>query len=156
MAEITGVGQVTDQVFIAGARAIYSVPELQSAGITHILKLYFDDPEWPEVFTILDHPLDDGVFIPRETLRQGLAFIRTAVGAGQKVLVVCGLGASRSSTFVLAYLLEQGYNLEDAFRLLRSVRPQAWPARDLWTTLLTHYQAPYTLEQIEAWAAPNG
>jgi hypothetical protein len=57
-----------------------------------------------------------------------------------------------ASTFVLASPLEQGYDLGDAFRPLRSVRPQAWPARALWTTLLTHYQTPYTLEQIETWA----
>lgn len=153
MSAIEGVGQVTKQLFIAGARAICSVPELRAAGVTHVLKHYFDDPFWPDDITVLEHPVEDGVFIPKDMLEPGFAFIRSAQDHGQRVLVVCQLGVSRSSTFVLASLPEQGYDLHDAFRLLRSVRPQAWPPRALWTTLLTHYPTPYALELIEAWAA---
>ena len=149
--EIPGTGQVTESVFIGGARAYGSIPALRAAGITHVLKLYFDAPEWGEPFTVFEHALEDGVFIPAETLERGLAFIRDGVAAGGKVLVCCQLGASRSATFVLAHLLEQGYDLREAFRRLRAVRPHAWPARALWETLLTHYATPYTLDDIETW-----
>lgn len=155
MVEIPGVGQVTESVFIGGARAYGSIMALREAGVTHVLKLYFDDPYWPEPFTVFEHPLEDGVFIPVETLRQGLTFIQAGVEAGGKVLVCCQLGSSRSATFVLAHLLEQGWDLRESFRRVRAVRPMAWPARALWETLLTHYPGPYTLAEIEAWAAPS-
>lgn len=145
------VGQVTPHLFIGGTRAWFAVEELRRRGITHILKLYFDDPYWPEPFVVFEHPLDDGVFIPWETLEEGLAFIRAVEAREEKVLVVCGLGISRSATFVLAHLLEKGGDLREAFLQLRAVRPQAWPARALWQTLITHYQAPYTLSDIDAW-----
>lgn len=149
--EIPGVGQVTASVFFGGAKAYASIPALQAAGVTHVLKLYFDDPYWGEPFTVFEHALEDGVFIPAEILEQGLAFIREGVAASGKVLVCCQLGSSRSATFVLAHLLEQGWDLREAFLRVRAVRPVAWPARALWETLLTHYATPYTLDQIENW-----
>jgi len=150
--EIIGVAQVTDHVFIGSARALFAASELREAGVSHVLKLFFDDSRWPTEFIVLEHPLEDGVFIPKEALDHGVSFVRNAVESGHRVLVMCGLGASRSSTIVLAYLIEQGYDLRDAFRLLRSARPQAWPARALWTTLITHYDVAYDLDQIEEWA----
>ena len=44
-------------------------------------------------------------------LQRGVSFICEQVDAGKQVLVVCGAGISRSLTFVLAYLLERGYEL---------------------------------------------
>jgi len=151
MIDPPSIGEVTPSVFIGGAGLVQHCAWLRAAGITHILKLYFDEPEWPDDFTVLDLPMDDGVFIEADTLRQGVDFIHVAVGARRRVLVVCGLGISRSATFVLAYLLEQGYDLHEAFHLLHTARPQAWPMRRLWESLIVHYQAPYTLEEIERW-----
>ena len=54
------------------------------------------------------------------------------VEAGRPVLVMCGAGISRSSTFVLAYLLERGYSLEDAWRLLSERHPAASPLPQMW------------------------
>jgi protein-tyrosine phosphatase len=149
--DIPGVGQVTGQLFISGTRALLALPALRQRGITHVLKLYFDEPSWPEDFIVFDHPLEDGVFIERMILHSGVMFLRETIEAGHNVIVVCGLGISRSSTFILAYLLEAGYDLRDAYDLLIQARPQASPMRALWRSLLTHYPSPYTLDDVEQW-----
>lgn len=145
------VHHVVDGVYIDGARAVYLVPELRRAGITSVLKLYFHAPEWPKDFVVCDNALEDGQFVSQEALQRGVAFISGQVDAGEQVLVVCGAGISRSSTFVLAYLLERGYELPDAWRLLRARHPPALPALQMWNSLLTHYNLPYTLEDVAKW-----
>jgi protein-tyrosine phosphatase len=68
------------------------------------------------------------------------------------LLVACRYGVSRSSTFVLAYLVqEKGYDLPEAWHLLRSNHPLAYPARELWQSLLAHYRQPYTMADVEQW-----
>lgn len=151
-----GIGRVTPLLHIGGVRVISDVEWLRAEKITNILKLYDGDPYWPADFNVHDIPLADGVFIEKATLKDGVDFIRERVEAEQKILVLCGLGISRSATFILAYLLEQGYDLHQAFRLLRTARPQAWPARELWSSLIAHYTTPYTLREIMLWAINKG
>mmetsp|Transcript_12181 Transcript_12181/g.13889 ORF Transcript_12181/g.13889 Transcript_12181/m.13889 type:complete len:119 (-) Transcript_12181:70-426(-) len=55
-------------------------------------------------------------------------FISSSLEEGGKVLVHCFAGKSRSSTFVLAYLMKvKQMNLADAFTLLKSKREQCEP-----------------------------
>jgi hypothetical protein len=102
MQNIGNVHHVAHGVYIGGARAVYLVPELRRAGVTRVLKLYFHIPDWPDDFLVCDNPLEDGVFVPQEVLQHGVSFVREQVEAGEKVLVVCGAGISRSSTFGLS------------------------------------------------------
>jgi hypothetical protein len=146
------IGCVTPLLFIGGTGLVHAADWLRTEGISHVLKLYDGDPYWPSDFTVFEIPIDDGVYITKETMKSGVDFIRRQIEADQKILVMCGLGISRSATFVLAYLLEQGYDLREAFCLLRTVRPQAWPARELWLSLISHYSTPYTIHEIMVWA----
>ncbi|MCP4517435.1 MAG: dual specificity protein phosphatase family protein [Delftia sp.] len=84
-------------------------------------------------------------------MQRGVAFIKEQVEAGQAVLVVCGAGISRSSIFVLAYLLERGYHPREAWRLLHSRHPQARPLPKMWQSLLAHYDLPYTMRDVIDW-----
>ncbi|MGD9099979.1 MAG: dual specificity protein phosphatase [Anaerolineae bacterium] len=151
MQNIGNVHHVADGVYIGGARAVYLVPELRRAGVTRVLKLYFHIPDWPEDFLVCDNPLEDGVFVPQEVLQRGVSFVREQVEAGEKVLVVCGAGISRSSTFVLAYLLERGYELREAWQLLSTRHPIALPLPQMWDSLFTHYDLPYTYRDVVSW-----
>ena len=89
--------------------------------------------------------------LPPLALRFGLDFIQEQVSASKRVLVTCEYGISRSATFVLAYLLEKGYQLPDAWRLLRQQHPRSGPDRVMWESLLEHYRLAYALDEIWAW-----
>jgi protein-tyrosine phosphatase len=149
---IPRVDHVIDGVYISGARAYYSIAELRAAGVTHVLQLYFDTPnwptEWPDDFVIFKNPLPDGEPIEAETLHRGVSFINEQVDAGRSVLVMCGAGISRSSTFVLAYLLERGFNVHDAWQLLRERHPSANPLPQLLLSLVEHYNLAPQLNSI--------
>ncbi len=145
------VDRVIDGLYIASARAAYQAPALRKAGITRVLKLYENGPAWPPDFRLCDNPVEDGAWLPSVDLWRGTAFVQEGLAAGEKVLVVCAAGVSRSATFVLACLVERGYDLRQAWDLLREKHPQAWPALELWESLLRHYKLPYTMRDVVEW-----
>ncbi|HLY27274.1 MAG TPA: dual specificity protein phosphatase [Aggregatilineales bacterium] len=145
------IDHVAHGVYISGYRAIYSAQILREVGITHVLKLYEDGPYWPADFVVCDNPLPDGEPIPAEQLRQGVAFVREQVEAGRSVLVQCGAGISRSSTFVLAFLVDRGYDLKDAWQILKTNHSDANPHPALWYSLIAHYHLPYSTQDVAQW-----
>jgi protein-tyrosine phosphatase len=155
---IPGVDHVLDGVFISGIQAHRAMDTLRTADIRHVLKLYHYEPHWPADFTVCENPVLDGQRLPPGTLERGVGFVREQVEAGRRVLVQCGAGISRSSTFVLAYLVESGLDLKAAFALLRQCHPQAWPLPALWASLLDHYALPYSMDEALGWtfSPPDG
>jgi hypothetical protein len=154
MIVIQNIDHVIDGVYISGVRqAGMQIATLRDAGIVHILKLYPPQGTWPWTsdFTVCDNPVNDQYEISPLQLRFGLDFITDQVAASHKVLVCCEHGISRSATFVLAYLLERGYSLHDAWILLRERHNRASPDRALWETLLTHYNLNDTIEEVYEW-----
>ncbi len=151
MESVSGVNHIQNGVYIGSAQATFHIETLRKLGMTSVLKLYFHDSYWPDDFVVLDNALNDGEFITRDQLRRGVSFIHKQVAAGQKVLVICWAGISRSSTFILAYLLECGYDLRVAWDLLREKRPIVLPALPLWMSLLAHYEVPYSADDVACW-----
>jgi protein-tyrosine phosphatase len=116
--------------------------------------LYFShpaSPAWPPDFRICELPTQEDEPIPSAVLRQGVAFIRDGLAAGEPVLVVCSQGISRAPGLVMAYLVESGTDLRDAWELVQRRYPMAWPQPAMWQSLLTHYQLPYTLDDVAQW-----
>jgi protein-tyrosine phosphatase len=150
---LTHIDHVIGSVYISGANDAYPQAELlQQAGIRHILKLYNNDPHWPTPFTVCDHTIRDRAAVSLDQLQRGVAFIDDCQQQNQPVLVACRYGISRSSTFVLAYLVSIcGYDLADAWHLLLQHHPRAYPAYELWQSLITHYHLPYTMMDIARW-----
>jgi hypothetical protein len=140
-----------DGLYIGSYRATYHAAALRAAGITNVLKLYGDIPDFPEDFNTFENALDDGKYIPDGVLARGVRFVLDRLEAGQPVLVVCGAGISRSSTFVLAALVERGHDLRAAYCLLRRQHPEAQPHPNLWQSLITHYTLDYTLADVLRW-----
>ncbi len=58
-----------------------------------------------------------------EHLDQGVTFIRSVIQSGGKVYIHCGAGVGRAPTMAAAYLIAEGYSLEEALRMIRKVRP---------------------------------
>lgn len=145
------IDHVIDGVYIGSARAIWGADELRQANLKHVLKLYFYEPHWPKDFVVCDNPIIDGERVPTAALERGVKFVREQVEAGRPVLVQCGAGISRSSTFVLGYMIEAGHELRAAYKLLREQHPAAWPLPAMWLSLIEHYQLPYSSNDVLTW-----
>jgi hypothetical protein len=88
---------------------------------------------------ILD--LDDPEMIPEELIWKGLDFIHERLEAGDKVLVACNSGHSRSASLILMYLRaigEMPYPVHKAMNLFRKFYPPYSPASGMkfWTMKL--------------------
>jgi protein-tyrosine phosphatase len=58
-----------------------------------------------------------------EQLKQGVEFIRQQHTAGKRVYIHCGGGIGRAPTMAAAYLIAEGYSLDDAVAMIKRVRP---------------------------------
>lgn len=152
MIRIPGIDHVADGVYISGADATSHVPLMRVRGLTHVLKLYHRRPVWPRDFTVCDNPFNDGQRVSPARLLHGVAFVQTAVRTGRPVLVACRYGISRSSTTVLAYLLERGFDLYDAWALLKTRHRDSRPAPQMWASLFEIYEPPYPLDDALRWS----
>lgn len=89
-------------------------------------------------------PLEDGEPFEEETLRQGVDFVLNQRAAGKAVLVACGAGISRSTSFAITALKEaEGLPLLQAAREVRRLHPDGLPHIALWSSLCLHYQEPH-------------
>jgi len=91
-------------------------------------------------------PVEDGEPLPRDLLRLGVEFVRLEKALGRSVLIACGAGISRSTTFAVAVLKEEEeLGLLEAFRQVRALHPEAMPHPALWQSLREYYgeDAPY-------------
>jgi hypothetical protein len=147
----TIIDHVVDGVYIGGWRATKFPIELRASHVVHVLKLYPDEPLWPGDFTVLEHSIEDGAPISATQMQIGVEFISRNIDDGKRVLVQCGAGISRSSTFVLAYLLARDYDLRTAWALLRDCHPLANPHPQLWESLIANYGLRYTLQEVMHW-----
>ncbi len=90
--------------------------------------------------------IDDGVPLSPINLADGVAFIQRHQANDDNVLVACGAGISRSSTFVIASLKEaEDLGLLAAFCEVAARHPAALPHPALWKSLCTYYSenVPY-------------
>jgi protein-tyrosine phosphatase len=143
------IDHVVDGVYIGSLRATKVVNHLRRVNIKHVLKLYEDGPSFPRDFVVLDNAFPDGEFVPKPTLSRGVDFVLKQVYENKRVLVACAAGISRSSTFVLSFLLEMGYDLQSAYDLLFSKHPEADPHPRLWESLIVHHDLRYSLDDVK-------
>lgn len=142
---------VLDQVYIGSLFALDEGESLREAGIASILKLTRSTAGAEDGFTILELSFSDGWLVPDGYLRRGLDFVHEKEIRGEGVLIMCAAGISRSATFTLAYLVERGYDLHEAFVHLRKRRPIVAPHPILWISLLEFFDVPYSLNDVLSW-----
>ncbi|MBN1285725.1 MAG: bifunctional nuclease family protein [Anaerolineae bacterium] len=147
-----GVHQITESLYLGSQSAMAYAGALYEAGVTRVLELSISGPDWPADFVVLENAINDRQIVPKARLESGVNFIREQIAAGHKVLVTCTFGVKRSPVLALAYLVSvQGYDLRDAWTLVRARHPSAWPSPELLESLLVHYELPYTLDEVGAW-----
>ena len=94
-------------------------------------------------------PVKDGMPLPDDLLRQGVDFCLSAKRQGQKVLIACGAGISRSVVFAVAVLKEaESLSLLDAVRIVGEHRPESLPHPTLWESLCGYYGEEVSLEAM--------
>ncbi len=97
----------------------------------------------PPGITTLYLPIEDGEPFDVVTLRRGVDFVLAQRAAGKTVLVACGAGISRATTFAIAALKEaEGLPLIATARAVRQAHPDGLPHMALWSSLCLHYQEP--------------
>ena len=85
--------------------------------------------------------IEDGEPISPSDLAQGVEFVRRHHAEGRRVLVACGAGISRSSTYAIAALKEtERLSLLEAFRAVSAIHADALPHPMLWKSLCEHYE----------------
>ncbi|XP_054807774.1 dual specificity protein phosphatase PHS1 isoform X2 [Prosopis cineraria] len=125
---------VTNSLFIGGALAARSVYTLQHLGITHILCLCTNeigqsDSQFPDLFEYKNFYVCDDVDSNISSIfEEACDFIDRVEQKGQRILVHCFEGRSRSVTLVLAYLmLRKKFTLVEAWNTLKRVHRRAQP-----------------------------
>jgi len=85
-------------------------------------------------------PVEDFAPLNFDLLEEGLTFIREHKGLGNPILVACGAGINRSTTFCTAALIsEEGMDLLDAFTEVKKRHPDSMPHEPLWNSLCSYY-----------------
>ncbi len=88
------------------------------------LRLHYDDSINGIGFEeYLQLPTWDGTAPTIEQLEDGVDFIRRIIDNGGAVYVHCQTGLGRGPTMVAAFLMSEGRSLQQACRMIESVRP---------------------------------
>jgi protein-tyrosine phosphatase len=91
-------------------------------------------------------PVEDFAPISSEHIRQGVDFIREHKARNNRILVACGAGINRSSSFCAAALKEEeGLSLFEAFKEVKRLHPESMPHEPVWESLCKYYNeiTPY-------------
>lgn len=128
---LTGVpllqyGQVTPQVYVGSQfnRRGKRVLERQGFNACVNMRVERDDAAFGlDLSQYLHLPTIDDDAPTLEHLDRGVDFIREVIAAGGKVYIHCGAGVGRAPTMAAAYLLAEGYSLDEALAMIRKVRP---------------------------------
>jgi protein-tyrosine phosphatase len=140
---------VYDGLYISSVEMIRKQKAVKEEGITAIVRLdmgSYGKYEWTtHFFKVLHEPFTDGDAIPDDVIPRVTKFIHEQLEDDGAVLVHCAMGISRSSTMVMAYLIEyEGMSLAEAFGTVREGRTQAFPHPKLLASLIEHYNLPYS------------
>lgn len=119
--------------------------------------LHLADEVEPSGVATLCLPIEDGEPLEAATLRQGVDFVLAQRAAGKRVLVACGAGISRSTSFAIATLKEaEGLSLLAAAREVRRAHPDDVPHPVLWSSLCSSYAEAHDFLVLVRAAEPEG
>lgn len=135
-------------MFVSGCEGAKDKESLKASGITHILNMVgeglYDIPQmggkdqcyFPDDFTYKIVSANDN---PSQNIEKFFAETSPFILQGAKAggcLVHCYAGVSRSTTCIIAYLMDtHGLSADDALAQVRKGRPEANPNEGFWIQL---------------------
>jgi protein-tyrosine phosphatase len=123
------MNKIIDGVYLGNLQAAQNLPALKSSCITHILQVANGiQPMFPKQFTykVIDVPDLHHANLQRH-FPAAISFIKQGIQAGG-VLVHCHAGVSRSSSIVIAYLMqEHRMTFQEALAFASLRRPVIFP-----------------------------
>lgn len=134
------LSRILGHLFLGGQKPAMNKAMLQEAGITHVLNCAGGacDNYFPNDFVYKTYDIGDGVSEDIACLFfESLEFIEEAVRSKGKVLIHCHQGISRSTAFVICYLMwKNNWDYEPAFNFIKELRYIASPNPGFITQLL--------------------
>ncbi len=118
--------QITPQLFVGPQFRLRGKRFLEDQGINACVNMRIerDDAEFGlDLERYLHLPTIDDDAPSLEHLEKGVKFIQQEVAAGRKVYIHCGAGVGRAPSMAAAYLMAEGYSLDEALTLIRKPRP---------------------------------
>jgi dual specificity MAP kinase phosphatase len=118
--------QVSANLYLGGQYNLMGLKKLKQMGITAIVSMRENsiyDEVHLEGFKFLHLPTADNTPPKMEDLIRGAEFIDAEVNKNGKVYIHCRQGLGRGPSMAIAYLLKIGTTYDDAFALVKSVRP---------------------------------
>jgi len=111
--------------------------------------LQFAEPvEQPDIVSLY-LPVEDFAPLKFSLLEKGISFIKEHKRLGERVLVACGAGINRSSTFCTAALKEEeGLSLFNAFKEVKIKHPESMPNEPVWVSLCNYYEEKISYLEI--------
>jgi len=136
--------EIRPWLFIGAYRDTLNRSYLDFKSIQAMLQLA-EKVEQPNIVSLY-LPVEDLAPISSAHIRQGVDFIRKHKAMGKRVLVVCGAGINRSSSFCTAALKEEEkLSLFEAFKEVKRRHPESMPHQPVWESLCKYYKeaTPY-------------
>jgi protein-tyrosine phosphatase len=136
--------EIRPWLYIGAYRDTKNQPYLNLKNIQAMLQLA-EKVEQPNIVSLY-LPVEDLAPISNEHIRQGVDFIRAHKAKDKRILVACGAGINRSSSFCAAALKEEeGLSLFEAFKEVKRLHPESMPHQPVWESLCIYYNetTPY-------------
>ena len=118
--------QISAHIYLGGQFNLTGLKKLKLMGITAIVSMregsIYKEAHF-EGFKFLHLPTTDNTPPKMDDLIKGTEFIDAEINRNGKVYIHCRQGLGRGPSMVIAYLLKIGTTFEDAFALVKSVRP---------------------------------
>lgn len=118
--------QITADLYLGSQYNKVGIRKLKKLGVTAIVNMrehsVYSKARYLGI-KYLHLPTVDNTPPPLEILLEGATFIEHEINRGGKVYVHCRQGLGRGPTMALAYLIKIGITFNDAFVMVKKVRP---------------------------------
>lgn len=125
--------KITEQIWIGGQPRSVGFEKLAANGITAIVNMR-EEYNYEKQISLgslryLQLPIEDNGAPSFEHLCHGVDFIKSEVERGGTVYIHCWEGLGRSATLAVAYFIQEGSSLDEAFKIIRLKRPFIRPSK---------------------------